>query len=73
VIHSCKALFTVAGAQLVGEGGLIIVVPELTPHKFEVVGPDRYRSTHIHASDRFITDWLEGPRAQDAPSTTDRI
>ncbi|MBA3782401.1 cupin domain-containing protein [Nocardioides sp. InS609-2] len=63
VIHSGKALFTVAGEQLVGEGGMLLVVPELTPHKFEVMGPDRYRATHIHASDRFITDWLEGPRA----------
>ncbi len=69
MIHSGKALFTVADRQLLGEGGMILVVPGLTPHKFEVVGPDRYRSTHIHASDTFITDWLEGPRASQGRAT----
>ncbi|MEJ7634783.1 cupin domain-containing protein [Aeromicrobium sp.] len=63
VIHTGKVLFTVDGTQLVGEGGLIIIVPELTPHKFEVIGPERFRSTHVHANERFITDWLEGPQA----------
>ncbi len=43
-------------------------MPELTPHKFEVVGPERYIATHIHASETFITEWLEGPRAQGAGS-----
>ena len=64
VIHSGKALFTVGDERLVGEGGLIFIVSHLTPHKFEVLGPERYRATHIHASDTFITEWLEGPRAQ---------
>jgi len=63
VIHSGKALCTVAGRQLVGEAGMVLVVPEFTPHKFEVIGPDRYHSTHIHANDTFITAWLEGPQA----------
>lgn len=72
VIHSGKVLFTVAGNELVGEGGLIIIVPEFTPHKFEVVGPDRFRSTHVHANDRFITEWLDGPQAKDAGRSTER-
>lgn len=63
VIHSGKALFTVAGRQLVGEAGMILVVPEFTPHKFAVIGPERYRATHIHANDTFITEWLDGPLA----------
>jgi mannose-6-phosphate isomerase-like protein (cupin superfamily) len=65
VIHSGTALFTVAGRQLVGEAGMILVVPKFTPHKFAVIGPERYRATHIHASDTFITEWLEGPKAKD--------
>lgn len=64
VIHSGKALFTIGEKQLVGEGGLILIVPKLTPHKFEVMGPDRYRATHIHANETFITEWLEGPQAK---------
>jgi mannose-6-phosphate isomerase-like protein (cupin superfamily) len=63
VIHTGRALFTVADRQVVGEAGMVLVVPQFTPHKFAVIGPDRYRATHIHASDRFITEWLEGPLA----------
>lgn len=39
------------------------MVSELTPHKFQVIGPGRYISTHIHANDTFITEWLEGPQS----------
>ena len=56
------AEFTVLIA-LMGVAGQVLVVPKLTPHKFEVVGPERYIATHIHASETFITEWLEGPRA----------
>ena len=63
LIHSGNALFTVRGEQFVGTGGQIIVVPALTPHKFEVTGPDRLAMTDIHANDTFVTVWLEGPRA----------
>jgi mannose-6-phosphate isomerase-like protein (cupin superfamily) len=63
VIHAGRALFTVADKQVVGEAGMILVVPPYTPHKFAVIGPDRYRATHIHANATFITEWLEGPLA----------
>jgi mannose-6-phosphate isomerase-like protein (cupin superfamily) len=63
LIHSGCALFTVRGEQIVGVGGQIIAVPALTPHKFEVTGPDRLEMTDIHASDTFVTEWLEGPKA----------
>jgi mannose-6-phosphate isomerase-like protein (cupin superfamily) len=66
VIHAGRALFTVAGKQMVGEAGMVLVVPPFTPHKFAVIGPERYRATHIHANDRFITEWLEGPMADPA-------
>lgn len=63
VIRGGKAMFTVAGEQLLGVAGQVLVVPKFTPHKFEVVGPERYIATHIHASNTFMTEWLEGPRA----------
>jgi mannose-6-phosphate isomerase-like protein (cupin superfamily) len=66
VIRGGRALFTVADEKLVGVAGQILVVPALTPHKFEVVGPERYIATHIHANDTFITEWLEGPKARGA-------
>ncbi len=36
VVHAGRALFTVGGEQLIGEAGLVLVVPELIPHKFQV-------------------------------------
>jgi mannose-6-phosphate isomerase-like protein (cupin superfamily) len=59
LIHSGRALFTVGVEQLVGVGGQILVVPELVAHRFEVLDGGVYDATHIHASDRFITEWLE--------------
>lgn len=49
VIRGGQALFTVAGEQLLGVAGQVLVVPKLTPHKFEVVGPERYIATHASA------------------------
>lgn len=63
VIRGGRAMFTVAGEQLLGVAGQVLVVPKLTPHKFEIVGPERYIATHIHASNTFITEWFEGPKA----------
>ena len=63
LIRSGRALFTVRDEQITGVGGQIIVVPAFTPHKFEVIGPERLEMIDIHANDTFITDWLEGPRA----------
>ena len=54
VIRGGKALFTVAGEQLLGLAGQVLVVPKLTPHKFEVVGPGALhrnphpRERHVH-------------------------
>lgn len=66
VIHAGRAMFTVGDAKLVGEAGMVLVVPSFTPHKFAVIGPERYRATHIHANDTFVTEWLEGPLARRA-------
>jgi mannose-6-phosphate isomerase-like protein (cupin superfamily) len=48
---------------MIGVAGQIIVVPAFTPHKFEVIGPEHVDMIDIHANDTFITEWLEGPRA----------
>ena len=42
----------------VGAGGELIVQPG-GPHKFVNSGSERLRQIDIHASDRFVTEWLE--------------
>jgi mannose-6-phosphate isomerase-like protein (cupin superfamily) len=64
LIRTGRARFTVGDEQLIGSGGQIIVVPAGTPLKFEVLGPDPLDMTDVHASDIFITEWLEGPLAR---------
>ncbi|WP_435748691.1 cupin domain-containing protein [Microbacterium sp. PMB16] len=59
VIHQGRALFTVADEQVVGVGGQILVVPALVSHRFDVLDGGTYEATHIHANDRFVTEWLE--------------
>ena len=82
VIHSGQAIFTVGEETLVGRGGQIIVVPAFMPHKFAKIGPKRFSSTDIHASDAIITEWLEpdstwrgrGPGSDDCvPSSRCRL
>ena len=34
----------------------------LVPHKFEVLDRGFFESIHIHANDRFVTEWLERGR-----------
>lgn len=59
VIHRGRALFTVGDEQLVGVGGQILVVPTLVWHRFEVLEGGTYEATHVHANDRFVTEWAE--------------
>ncbi len=42
-----------------GHAGQVIIVPPNTPHKFTNTGEGRLRQVDIHASERFITEWLE--------------
>ena len=59
LIHAGRALFTVGSEQLVAAGGQVLVVPALVDHRFEVLDGGTYIATHIHANERFITEWLE--------------
>ncbi|WP_426186188.1 cupin domain-containing protein [Microbacterium sp. TWP3-1-2b2] len=59
VIHRGRALFTVGDEQVIGAGGQILVVPALVDHRFEVLDGGTYEATHVHANDRFVTEWLE--------------
>jgi quercetin dioxygenase-like cupin family protein len=59
VMHSGRALFTVGKEQLIAHAGQLLVVPAQIPHRFEVLDGGRYVATHIHAHDRFVTEWLD--------------
>jgi mannose-6-phosphate isomerase-like protein (cupin superfamily) len=59
IIRRGSARFTVGDEVLVGSGGQVLVVPSFTPHKFEVLEGGIFESIHIHANDRFVTEWLE--------------
>ena len=59
VIRRGRALFTVGGEQTEATGGQVLVVPAFTPHKFAAIGPAPFVSTNIHASPKFVTEWLE--------------
>ena len=41
-------------------GREIVVVPPDTPHRFVNTGDEPLRLIAIHASSRFVTEWLEG-------------
>ena len=58
IIRRGSAVFTVGDDVLEGRAGQILVVPADTPHKF-ATGPDGYEAVHIHANERFVTEWLE--------------
>jgi len=59
VIQDGTVTFTAGDETIVANGGQVIVVPGGVPHKFVNTGQGRLRQVDIHASDRFITEWLE--------------
>ncbi len=58
IIRRGSATFTVGAEQFDAYAGQILVVPAGIAHKF-ATGPDGYEAVHIHASARFVTEWLE--------------
>lgn len=59
IIRGGRGLYTIGDRTIVAEAGQILVVPAGVPHKFNSLGPGRLEAIDIHASERFITDWLE--------------
>ena len=59
VVQEGSVTFTVGGDVIEATGGQILVVPAGVPHKFLSSGTGRLRQIDIHASGRFITEWLE--------------
>jgi mannose-6-phosphate isomerase-like protein (cupin superfamily) len=59
VIQDGTVTFTAGDETIEASGGQVVVVPGGFPHKFVDTGEGRLRQVDIHASDRFITEWLE--------------
>lgn len=59
IVRAGRALYTIGEETIEAQAGQILVVPAGVPHKFRNLGPGRLESIDIHASETFITDWLE--------------
>jgi mannose-6-phosphate isomerase-like protein (cupin superfamily) len=59
VIQEGTVTFTAGDGTINANGGQVVVVPAGVAHKFVNTGEDRLRQVDIHASDRFVTEWLE--------------
>ena len=59
VIQDGTVTFTAGDETIEAHGGQVVVVPGGVPHRFVNTGEGRLRQVDIHASDRFITEWLE--------------
>jgi mannose-6-phosphate isomerase-like protein (cupin superfamily) len=54
-----SATFTGGDDVIEARGGQVVVVPAGVAHKFVNSGAGRLRQVDIHASDHFVTEWLE--------------
>jgi mannose-6-phosphate isomerase-like protein (cupin superfamily) len=59
VVQEGTATFTAGEEVIKVRGGQVVVVPAGVPHKFVNSGAGRLRQIDIHASERFVTEWLE--------------
>ncbi|GHO64059.1 cupin [Ktedonobacter sp. SOSP1-52] len=59
VVQEGHATFTVGSGILEVKAGNIVIVPAGVPHKFLNSGEGLLRQIDIHASPKFITEWLE--------------
>jgi mannose-6-phosphate isomerase-like protein (cupin superfamily) len=59
VVQEGIATFTAGEETLEVKGGQVVVVAAGVAHKFVNSGAGRLRQVDIHASERFVTEWLE--------------
>ncbi len=58
IVHAGQVEAIIDGQLVVAGPGDIIVIKAETPHRFTAIGDDRLVAVCIHASDRFIIDWV---------------
>jgi mannose-6-phosphate isomerase-like protein (cupin superfamily) len=59
LVQEGMATFTAGEETLEVKGGQVVVVPAGVAHRFVNSGAGRLRQVDIHASERFVTEWLE--------------
>jgi mannose-6-phosphate isomerase-like protein (cupin superfamily) len=59
VIQQGRVTFTAGDETIEATGGQVVVVPTGVAHKFTNSGTGQLRQVDIHASERFVTEWLE--------------
>ena len=59
VVQEGAVTFTAGEEVIEASAGQVVVVPAGVPHKFVNSGTGRLRQIDIHASERFVTEWLE--------------
>jgi mannose-6-phosphate isomerase-like protein (cupin superfamily) len=59
IVQEGSVTFTAGDDIIEASGGQVVVVPAGVPHKFVNSGDGPLRQVDIHASERFITEWLE--------------
>ena len=59
IVRSGQAAMTVDGEEVTAIAGDIVVIGPETPHRFAAIGDGRLEMVCIHASDRFIIEWLD--------------
>jgi mannose-6-phosphate isomerase-like protein (cupin superfamily) len=59
IVQEGRATYTVGSDVVEVVAGQIVVAPEGVPHKFVNSGEGPLRQVDIHASGKFITEWLE--------------
>jgi mannose-6-phosphate isomerase-like protein (cupin superfamily) len=60
IVLEGRAKFTIGSDAVDARAGQVLIVQPGVPHKFVNSGEGRLRQIDIHASDRFVTEWLEG-------------
>jgi mannose-6-phosphate isomerase-like protein (cupin superfamily) len=70
VVQESTATFTAGDEEIEAKGGQVVVAPAGVAHKFVNSGAGRLRQVDIHASERFVTEWLEAcPGRRGLPPT----
>ncbi len=60
IVQEGQALYTLGDEQIEARAGEVVVVPPGVPHAFVNTGDGPLRQVDIHASSRFVTEWLDG-------------
>jgi mannose-6-phosphate isomerase-like protein (cupin superfamily) len=58
IVRSGRVAITVGGEEIVASSGDIVVIGPETSHRFVAIGDEQLDMVCIHATDRFIIEWL---------------